>query len=315
MLLFNNNNSGDAEISALATWASGHKFAYLQESILIGLRWLKAIVGNECVAQLDAFYRDSGLSGTSTERQAVELAQRAVLNEAYRVNLPKASVHINNAGVQVPWNENFRPALGEKTDLLASLRADAFNFANLLVEEMDAAPLIFTEWANSSAKERLKNILFPSVFVFDDFFSLSGNQAEFYALFAHIQRAQNQYVKPIVGDLWPSLVAWAHGEATDSFDDLILFNARTIAAHGGIYLRSLADYTELMASGGEASRIQSRLATLGQLQQHTKANVDAYGQLLRDAIAASQPEPEPPLAEVIKPDAYLPIAGGNSLFL
>lgn len=311
ILLFDKNNTGDIEIKELASWTVGHRFTYLIESIIIATRWLESIVSEAVLIELDGFYRNDLLQDSAVHKNAWEYAQRAILNEAYRIALPKIAVQVNNASVSVAWSDTLRPALAEKAELISSLKIGAYDFANLLIEKMEANIGTFPAWQASKEKMQLGDILIKNAFDFSAFYFINNSQAEFYSILPNIRRAQIEFTKVACGEKWDEVTSWANTGAPDTPTKQILHYAKSCTAYAAIYFRIKQNYAEIQANGGEQGKIQARLNALDALAKYERQNADDYSKLIRDAIAAL--DAPPAITEEFTSDYLFPFGSGNSL--
>lgn len=205
MLLFNKNNAGEDEIHSLAAWTAGHAYETLVESLLLAIDWLTNILGEDVVAELDGFYRNPPAEPTPTstaQAAAVELAQRAVINMAFKFHAPKAAVHFDNTGVSVKWSEDYRPAQQEMVPLLTSLKKTAFAFLDQLLRAFRKSPAAFPAWKDTA---QFSDLLIQTPAMLSHYIQIESASATYFVLAPHMRRVQQTEVAAAVGELWPDL--------------------------------------------------------------------------------------------------------------
>ncbi len=359
-MLFDKNGNGDEEIAELASWAAGHEFRNLKESVILAEEWLRFVLGHDVATALDTFYHSADYDTPTTDVHAqkitaVEHTQRALLNYAYRLYAPKGTVHFDNTGVSVKWDDEYRPAKDELPTFLKALENGAFAFLNMLIRHMDSSPAIFPEWANGRAKKKIKGLLIRSAHEFSELFNINSSEAFYFYTADKQRRAQREILQPAVGKYWADLLTYHANQnsfentaETDIVDNLpptgstklwLVTGLREFWQWDGngtwhrycadvrqmhpIALQLVAEFTIYLKTRSDITELRENpIGSIARIESHLKSveAMAAHQKEVSDALAAKLVEMRGKLeaaTEEEKPTekVYIPSSTGNSFML
>jgi len=204
-MLFNKNNNGTAEIAKYATWTSNHDFNHVYPSLLLAEKRLINIIGDKTYDVANTHYNSSDYEKTTSPNvildTLVHSIQVVLVNIAYQKNMAKDSVLWDNAGINVVWSENLRPAQKQTLDSLhESLSVDSYSFIDILIEYLIKNKDTFTDFATSIEALRLKELFIDDANDFDFYFNINYSTAYFFELLDIIRRFQKNEIRNVLGN-------------------------------------------------------------------------------------------------------------------
>lgn len=234
MQLFNKNNQGaDELVNVLGLIDKDLTFDKWAPIVPLGVRDLKAVIGEEVVNALDSFYQEDGVteeepepveteSGNQEEpaepepvqepeqdpesqetqndteamREAVRLAQQAAGMFTWLKVIPTLEAQHGNSGRGKRLGENEHGLTGaQEFKDEENIRNMAYEAIDALVEIMDANSFDF--WVNSPKKKAMARLLIQDKETFDEYYT-TGSHRLFLSLVPMIREAQEDQIIPIL---------------------------------------------------------------------------------------------------------------------
>jgi hypothetical protein len=208
MVLFKKANKGAEElVSVLGLIDSDLTFEKWAPIIPLGVRDLKAVIGDDTVKALDDFYKeDTGENGENdteeqiaekvAKREAVRLAQQAAGMFTWLKVIPTLEAQHGNAGrgKRLGENENGLTGAQEFKDE-DNIRNMAYEAIDALVELLDDKDFDF--WTNSHKKKAIEKLLIKDKETFDLYYH-TGSHRLFLTLVPMIREVQEDHIIPIL---------------------------------------------------------------------------------------------------------------------
>ena len=208
MVLFNKANKGAEElVSVLGLIDSDLTFEKWAPIIPLGVRDLKAVVGDDTVKALDDFYKeDTGENGENdteeqiaekeAKREAVRLAQQAAGMFTWLKVIPTLEAQHGNAGRGKRLGENEHGLTGaQEFKDEDNIRNMAYEAIDALVELLDDKAFDF--WTNSPKKKAIEKLLIKDKETFDLYYH-TGSHRLFLTLVPMIREVQEDHIIPIL---------------------------------------------------------------------------------------------------------------------
>ena len=208
MVLFNKANKGAEElVSVLGLIDSDLTFEKWAPIIPLGVRDLKAVVGDDTVKALDDFYKeDTGENGENptekqiadneAKREAVRLAQQAAGMFTWLKVIPTLEAQHGNAGRGKRLGENEHGLTGaQEFKDEDNIRNMAYEAIDALVELLDDKAFDF--WTNSPKKKAIEKLLIKDKETFDMYYH-TGSHRLFLTLVPMIREVQEDHIIPIL---------------------------------------------------------------------------------------------------------------------
>lgn len=157
-------------------------------------KYLKPIIGK---AQLEIFEQSQN---DEIVKEAQDLAQEAVANFAYYLNLPIGAVQINDSGIHVVDNEHSKPATDKQfKELQRSFKKSAHEALDELLEVMEQSADKFLPWFNSSGYTIYKELLVNKTSIFNKYFYIFNSRQTFIAMRPTLKVVEDQFISPVIG--------------------------------------------------------------------------------------------------------------------
>ena len=208
MVLFNKDNKGAEElVSVLGLIDSDLTFEKWAPIIPLGVRDLKAVIGDDTVKALDDFYKeDTGENGENdteeqiaekeAKREAVRLAQQAAGMFTWLKVIPTLEAQHGNAGRGKRLGENEHGLTGaQEFKDEDNIRNMAYEAIDALVELLDDKAFDF--WTNSPKKKAIEKLLIKDKETFDLYYH-TGSHRLFLTLVPMIREVQEDHIIPIL---------------------------------------------------------------------------------------------------------------------
>ena len=208
MVLFNKANKGAEElVSVLGLIDSDLTFEKWAPIIPLGVRDLKAVIGDDTVKALDDFYKeDTGENGENdteeqiaekeAKREAVRLAQQAAGMFTWLKVIPTLEAQHGNAGRGKRLGENEHGLTGaQEFKDEDNIRNMAYEAIDALVELLDDKAFDF--WTNSPKKKAIEKLLIRDKETFDLYYH-TGSHRLFLTLVPMIREVQEDHIIPIL---------------------------------------------------------------------------------------------------------------------
>jgi hypothetical protein len=208
MVLFNKANKGAEElVSVLGLIDSDLTFEKWAPIIPLGVRDLKAVIGDDTVKALDDFYKeDTGENGENdteeqiaekvAKREAVRLAQQAAGMFTWLKVIPTLEAQHGNAGRGKRLGENEHGLTGaQEFKDEDNIRNMAYEAIDALVELLDDKDFDF--WTNSPKKKAIEKLLIKDKETFDLYYH-TGSHRLFLTLVPMIREVQEDHIIPIL---------------------------------------------------------------------------------------------------------------------
>ena len=208
MVLFNKANKGAEElVSVLGLIDSDLTFEKWAPIIPLGVRDLKAVIGDDTVKALDDFYKeDTGENGENdteeqiaekeAKREAVRLAQQAAGMFTWLKVIPTLEAQHGNAGRGKRLGENEHGLTGaQEFKDEDNIRNMAYEAIDALVELLDDKAFDF--WTNSPKKKAIEKLLIRDKETFDMYYH-TGSHRLFLTLVPMIREVQEDHIIPIL---------------------------------------------------------------------------------------------------------------------
>lgn len=208
MVLFNKANKGAEElVSVLGLIDSDLTFEKWAPIIPLGVRDLKAVIGDDTVKALDDFYKeDTGENGENdteeqiaekeAKREAVRLAQQAAAMFTWLKVIPTLEAQHGNAGRGKRLGENEHGLTGaQEFKDEDNIRNMAYEAIDALVELLDDKAFDF--WTNSPKKKAIEKLLIRDKETFDLYYH-TGSHRLFLTLVPMIREVQEDHIIPIL---------------------------------------------------------------------------------------------------------------------
>lgn len=208
MVLFNKANKGAEElVSVLGLIDSDLTFEKWAPIIPLGVRDLKAVIGDDTVKALDDFYKeDTGENGENdteeqitekvAKREAVRLAQQAAGMFTWLKVIPTLEAQHGNAGRGKRLGENEHGLTGaQEFKDEDNIRNMAYEAIDALVELLDDKAFDF--WTNSPKKKAIEKLLIKDKETFDLYYH-TGSHRLFLTLVPMIREVQEDHIIPIL---------------------------------------------------------------------------------------------------------------------
>lgn len=208
MVLFNKDNKGAEElVSVLGLIDSDLTFEKWAPIIPLGVRDLKAVIGDDTVKALDDFYKeDTGENGENdkeeqtaekeAKREAVRLAQQAAAMFTWLKVIPTLEAQHGNAGRGKRLGENEHGLTGaQEFKDEDNIRNMAYEAIDALVELLDDKAFDF--WTNSPKKKAIEKLLIKDKETFDLYYH-TGSHRLFLTLVPMIREVQEDHIIPIL---------------------------------------------------------------------------------------------------------------------
>lgn len=136
-------------------------------------------------------------------KEAVEIAQRIVVNLGYLYAIPVLSVKISSAGMMVNSNADTKQAFSWQVGKVEnSLRDLGFGSIEDLLELLESNPDDFPEYNTSDEFKKQKQYFISSAAEFTQFFNIGGSRYVFQCLSYIMKRIEEQYVSRLFGSAY-----------------------------------------------------------------------------------------------------------------
>lgn len=251
MQLFNKNNQGaDELVNVLGLIDQDLTFDKWAPIVPLGVRDLKAVIGEDVVNALDRFYQEDGTTngqpepeeqeeqevtepaGTETEepetgtvdieemREAVRLAQQAAGMFTWLKVIPTLEAQHGNSGRGKRLGENEHGLTGaQEFKDEENIRNMAYEAIDALVELMDKNGFDF--WVNSPKKKSMARLLIRDKETFDEYYT-TGSHRLFLSLVPMIREVQEDQIIPILTrKRYENLLAGTDQALTDKVIDAV----------------------------------------------------------------------------------------------
>lgn len=233
MQLFNKNNQGaDELVNVLGLIDQDLTFDKWAPIVPLGVRDLKAIIGEDVVNALDRFYQEDGMTNeqepeepeeqevtepeepgteeqiseepeaeteqvnTGAMREAVRLAQQAAGMFTWLKVIPTLEAQHGNSGRGKRLGENEHGLTGaQEFKDEENIRNLAYEAIDALVELMDNEAFDF--WVNSPKKKAIARLLIQDKETFDEYYT-TGSHRLFLSLVPMIREVQEDQIIPIL---------------------------------------------------------------------------------------------------------------------
>lgn len=199
MQLFNKNGRGAVElVQVLGLIDSDLTFDKWEPVVPLGVRDLKAIIGEEAVAALDAHYQSNDWERPekAAMNEAVRLAQQSAAMFTWLKVIPTLEAQHGNAGRGKRLGENERGLTGaQEFKDEDNIRNMAYEAADALVEYMDREA--FDWWTQSRRKRQMEQLLIRDKETFDEYYT-TGSHRLFLTLVPMIREVQDEHIIPIL---------------------------------------------------------------------------------------------------------------------
>lgn len=157
-------------------------------------KFLRPLIGKEQLAVFEQYQTDEII------KEAQDLAQEAVANFGYYLNLPIGAVQINDSGIHVVDNENSKPASDKQfKELQRSFKKAGHEALDELLEVMEQSAHKFIPWANSSYHKVYKELLVKKTVTFNKYFYIFNSRQTFIAMRPAIKVVEDQFISPVIG--------------------------------------------------------------------------------------------------------------------
>lgn len=141
-------------------------------------RDLIRLIGREQFKKLVDAYDE--VTGDAILKEAIDHAQRMVVNMGYYYAIPILSVNIGPSGIMISSNENSKQAFKwQVDDVRKSLLELAFSGIEDLLECLESAPMSFAEYHASDEFKKQKQYLISTASSFDENFKINGSRYVF----------------------------------------------------------------------------------------------------------------------------------------
>lgn len=196
MMLFNKDNHGAAEIVAVLGLIDDRlPFDKWAPIIPLGLRDLKAIIGGDVLAAIDALYR-AAEPPSAAMAEVVRLAQQAAAMFTWLRVIPTLEAQHGSAGrgKRLGENEHGLTAAQEFKDE-DNIRSMAYEAVDALIEILDTVPADF--WQNSEKCKGRQELLIRDKETFDRYYII-GSHRLYVTLMPIIREVQDAQIIPII---------------------------------------------------------------------------------------------------------------------
>ena len=196
MMLFNKDNHGAAEIVAVLGLIDDRlPFDKWAPIIPLGLRDLKAIIGGDVLAAIDALYR-AAEPPSAAMAEVVRLAQQAAAMFTWLRVIPTLEAQHGNSGrnKRLGENEHGLSSIQEFKDE-ENIRNMAYEAVDALVELLDTTNPDF--WQASQKRKGLDALLIRTKEAFDEYYRI-GSHRLFLTLIPMIREVQQGDIIPII---------------------------------------------------------------------------------------------------------------------
>lgn len=152
-------------------------------------------------AQFDALVTAYDADTTDeTLKQAIEFAQRVIVNLGYHYAIPVLSVKISSAGILLNSGENTKQAFNWQVgNLERSLLELGFAAIEDLLELLESDSAKFSSYHASDEFKKQKQYLISSAASFSEYYNIGGSRYVFQSLSYIMKRIEEQHVKPTFG--------------------------------------------------------------------------------------------------------------------
>jgi len=246
-MIFNKSDNGTNEIADIATWTASHDYTHISKALILAKRKVLKIIDKKTYQlALTHYLSDNYKKESPTKKQTlldqlVNWFQIVFVNFAYEKNLAKDTVIWDNAGINVTWSEQFRPAQQTALDSISdSLNKDAYEFLDLLIEFLNDNPNTFTDFHKSIENLKLKELFINDAEDFSHYFNIYGSVSYFFSIIPTIRRVQRSEIfNALQSDYYNKVLDYQSKRlelenVTDSVD--IIDNLPPAVSNGTIYL-------------------------------------------------------------------------------
>jgi len=215
-MIFNKNNNGTQEISALATWTADHEYEHISQALILAKKKVLTIIdpGTYAIA-LSHYLSEEYKQETPTEEsklkdELVLLFQTVMVNFAYEINMQKDVVIWDNSGINITWSEQFRPAQqGTLEKVSSSLKKDGYQFLDLLIELLENNAETFSSFKTSVEGKKLSELFINDADEFSYFFNIDRSVSYFFEIADVIRRVQRtEIANAIRPEFFQKMVAY-----------------------------------------------------------------------------------------------------------
>lgn len=152
-------------------------------------RNLMQLIGRDQFLKLVGFYD----ANTADEiiKEAIDHAQRMIVNMGYYFAIPIISVQISSSGILINSNEKTKQAFKwQVDDVRKALLELGFGAIEDLLEFLELNPDKFSEYGSSEEFKKHKQYLISSAAVFDDNFKINGSRYIFHTISYIMKRVE-----------------------------------------------------------------------------------------------------------------------------
>jgi hypothetical protein len=187
-----------------------------------------------------AYETDGGSSLSAEKKEALRMLRRAVAYYTIMHALPKklgviASmgnvVNDPNGGAQPPTQWMYK-------NQLLSITKDADTYLDMAIEYIYANQAEFSGWSDSAAAKNAKTDLFASAREFEEYHRIGGGSFRtFLALKSYIQKSQQRYILPVLGnELLSALTTAVKSNSASEAQKSLLERTRQALADYAVYM-------------------------------------------------------------------------------
>ncbi len=205
-MIFNKDNDGSNEIAEIATWTADHDYRHISKALLLAKRKVLKIIDKETYKLALSHYQSENYKATepSEEHKLLDSLvfwfQTVYVNFAYEKNIAKDSVLWNNSGISVAWSVELRPAQQAALDNVSdSLKKDAYEFLDLLIDFLNENSETFTGFKSSVENKKIKQLFINNAEEFCFYFNINGSVSYFFEILDVIRRVQRTTIFNTLG--------------------------------------------------------------------------------------------------------------------
>ena len=179
--------------------------------------YLRPALGNTLFDALDA-YVASNATNNSTYNSLLPYVREALALLSMATLLPDIAVQTSDAGAQVAWSDNYRPALQGQIDAKGeALQICGMTALDALYDYLQGTNP--SSWRTSSAGQLNNQLLIRTAAEFEAGYPIRRSRTTYIDLQPRIRRAQEFDVAPVLGEtFWAALLAYnASGSTSDTY--------------------------------------------------------------------------------------------------
>jgi hypothetical protein len=161
---------------------------------------LEKLIGTPMYQSLVNIYKTDPKSFTAIQNELFRRCRNMVAQHAFAIYIPIGSVSIQETGISVPENNNFKPASQYKIEALratALAAADAAEESVLKYLEDNSG--VFSTWASSSSATEYKDSFIRNATEFNSFHPINESRRLFRAIYPTMKRLERDLIVGAVG--------------------------------------------------------------------------------------------------------------------